>query len=259
MSLIPKITVTAVDKILGKSVTLQDTTGAYNAGTNPGGYGAPNYATTDLDWAILRFRNYTDANYTDQKLSSLTAILGSGQSVSGLVDGVFASGTYELKYYPVVAHPVTPNVDTSVTWTVGSKTFNLNSADTLLAGVSAILIKNLSDTKLYFLDPDVAATNTQATVTEVLPSAGTGFIALAYEADTRFLAVAQADDCIAKQTGKIICDCNCFSPEMQELYLMMGKRQGADVHFTKGNYQAAHDIITQIAARCDNNLNCDCS
>lgn len=259
MPLIPKITVTVVDEILGKSITLQDTTGAYNAGTNPGGYGAPNYATTDLDWAILRFRNYKDTSYTDQKLSSLTAILGSGQAVSGLEDGIFPDGAWELKYYPVVAHPVTPGVDTAITWTVGSKTFNLANASTLLAGVKAILVKNLSETTLYFLDPDVAATNTQATVTEVLPAAGTGNIALAYEADTRFLAVSQADDCLAKETGKYVCECSCFDPQMQELYLRMGKRSAADIHFTKGNYQAAHDLITQLAAYCDNTSNCGCS
>lgn len=259
MSLVPKITVSAQDKILGKSITLLDTTGAYNVSTNPGGYGSPNYATTDLDWAILRFRNYANEEYTDQKLSSVTAILGSGQNVAGLTDGVFDAGAWEVKYYPVIAHPVTPNVDTSITWAVGSKTFNLTNASTVLAGVTAILIKNISDTKLYFLDPDIPVTSTQGTVTEILPSAGTGNIALAYEADTRFLAVSQANDCLAKDSGKYICECTCFSPEMQQLYLRMGKLTAADLHFAQGNYQAAHDLIIQAAAYCDNTLNCGCS
>lgn len=259
MSLVPKISVITVDTATGKSITLQDTTGVYNVSTNPGGYGAPNYATTDLDWALLWFRNYKDTEYTKQKLSSLTAILGSGQNVSGFTDGIFDDGTWEVKYYPVVAHPVTPGVDTTITWTVGSKTFNLTTASTVLAGVVAILIKNLDTEKLYFLDPDVPATSTQGTVTEVLPSAGTGLVALAYEADTRFLETYAADNCIAIKTGLIVKECSCFDPEMQQLYLMMGKREGATIHFVqKQNYQAAHDIITQIAAYCDNTSNCGC-
>jgi len=259
MPLVPKISVITVNTATGKSITLQDTTGVYNVTTNPGGYGTPNYATTDLDWALLWFRNYKDTTYTKQKLTSLISILGSGQAIAGFTDGIFDDGTWEVKYYPVVAHPVTPGVDTAITWTVGSKVFNLASADTLLAGVSAILVKNLSEEILYFLDPDIPATNTQATVTEVLPSAGTGNVAFAYEADTRFLETYAADNCIATKTGLIVKECSCFDPEMQKLYLMMGKREGATIHFVeKQNYQAAHDLITQIASYCDNTSKCSC-
>lgn len=261
MPLAPKISVVSSPIISAHTITLQDTTGAYNASTNPGGYGAPNYATSDLDWAVMYFRNYSDADgeYNIQKLASLANILGSGQVFGPLEDDKIADGTWEVKYYPVVAHPVTPGVDTDITWTVGSKTFNLVNADTLLPGVIGIIVKNIDDTKIYFLDPDVAVTSGTAAVTEVLPSAGTGQVALVYEADLRFLQTKGADDCIATMTSKILRDCSCFSPEFQELYLMMGKREGAEIHFTvKQNYQAAHDLITQLAAICDNTSKCKC-
>lgn len=259
MSLVPKISVITVDNITGTSITLQDTTGTYNVSTNPGGYGSPNYATSDLDWVLLWFRNYKDTVYTKQKLSSLTAILGSGQAIAGLTDGIFDDGTWEVKYYPIVANPVTPGVDTTITWTVGSKTFNLTNASTVLIGVTAILVKNLDTEKLYFLDTTIPITSTQATVTEVLPSAGTGLVALAYEADTRFLETHAADDCIAIKTGLIVKECSCFDPEMQEMLLRYGKREAADIHFNvKQNYQAAHDLITQLASYCDNTSKCNC-
>jgi hypothetical protein len=256
MSLVPKITATVTDKIRATTISLLDTTGAYNASTNPGGYGTPNYATSDLDWALIYLRNYENTDYNIQKLSSLTAILGAGQTFAGITDSKFGDGVWEVKYYPVVANPVTPGVDTAITWTVGSKTFALTGAATLLAGAKAILVKDVSDTKLYFLD---SLSTNSATVTEQLPSTGTGFLAIAYEADTRFLITAAADDCLAIKTGLIIKECSCFDPEMQEMLLRMGKRQGADIHFdVKQNYQAAHDIIIQLASYCDNTSKCGC-
>lgn len=258
MPLSPKLTVLLVDKITAASVTLQDTTGAYNAGTNPGGYGAPNYATSDLDWAVMYFRNYSDQDYTIQKLDSVVDILASGQIFEGIEDGKFKDGVWEVKYYPVIAHPVTPGVDTTITWTLGSKTFNLASASTLLPGVAGIILKDIDDKKIYFLDPAVPITSGTGTVTEQLPSTGTAQVALVYEADARFMEPASADDCLAKTTGKIIKDCVCWTPEMQELFLRMGKRQGADIHFAQGNYQATHDLITQLAAYCDNTSKCQC-
>lgn len=258
MPLAPKISVIYVDKITAQTIQVQDTTGAYNASTNPGGYGTPNYATSDLDWALLYFRNYSDTDYNVQKLASLTDILGAGQVFGPLEDDRIVDGVWEVKYYPVVGHPITPDVNTSVTWTVGSKTFNLASANTVLAGVIGIILKDIDDTKIYFLDPDVPATSSTATVTETLPSTGTGLLAITYEGDTRFMMPASADDCLAKETGRILRECSCFSPEMQELYLRMGKRQGADIHFAQGNFQATHEIITQLAAYCDNTSNCGC-
>lgn len=259
MSLVPKISVTNVDKILAQTVTLKDTTGAYDAGTNPGGYGGPNYATTDLDWALIYLRNYDDPTYTIQKLSDLTGILGSGQNFAGVSGaGRFKDGVWEVKYYPVVAHPVTPDVDTPITWTPGTKTFTVASANTLLAGAIGILVKDISDIKIYFLDPNVPLTSNTATVTELLPGTGTGLLAIVYEADTRFLMPAAADDCLAKATGKWLWECTCLSPQAQELYLRMGKRSGADLHLAQGNYQAAHDLITQLAAYCDNTSKCCC-
>jgi hypothetical protein len=259
MPLAPKISVVSVDEITALSVILKDSTGTYNASTNPGGYGAPNYATSDLDWAILYFRNYSDTDYSIQKLASVVDILAAGQIFGPVADDKIADGVWEVKYYPVIAHPVTPGVDTTVTWTVGSKTINLANADTLLAGAAGIILKNIDDKKIYFLDPSVALTSGTATVTETLPSTGTALVAITYEGDVRFMEPAGADDCIAKKTSKVLGACSCFSPEMQHLYLMMGKRQGANVHFTvKQNYQATHDIITQLAAECSNVSNCGC-
>lgn len=258
MPLAPKISVITVDKITAGSIVIQDTTGAYNAGTNPGGYGAPNYDTTDLDWALLYLRNYSDEDYNIQKISSLTDILASGQTVIGLTEDKFLDGVWEVKYYPVVAHPVTPGVDTTITWTLGSKTFNLVTASTLLAGAIGIIIKDIDDEKIYFLDPNIPPVSGAATVTETLPSAATGLVAIVYEADTRFMMPAAADDCLEVKTGLIIKECTCFDVEMSEMLLRMGKRQAADIHFTKGNYQATHEIITQLAAYCDNTVNCNC-
>jgi hypothetical protein len=259
MSLAPKISITNVDKIYAQTVTLKDTTGAYDAGTNPGGYGGPNYDTDDLDWALIYLRNYDDEGYSIQKLSDLTAILGSGQNFAGISGGgKFKDGIWEVKYYPVVAHPVTPGVDTAITWVPGTKTFTVASANTLLTGAIGILVKDVSDIKIYFLDPNVPLTSTTATVTELLPGAGTGLLAIVYQADARFLMPAAADDCLAKTTDKVLWDCTCFSPQMQELYLRMGKRQGADIHLSQGNYQAAHELITQLAAYCNNTSKCCC-
>lgn len=256
MSLVPKITVATVDNLLGKTIKIQDTTGAYNAGTNPGGYGTPNYDSTDVDWVLLLLRNYSTDKYTTIKLTSLTDLFGAGHTLDGLTDGVFEDGVYELKYYPVIGNPVEDNTVTNVTWTLGSKTFALGNADTLLAGAMAIVLTDQS--KLFYLDPNNPPTSGQATVTEVLPSSGTAPLAIAYEADTRFLVTAAADNCLATDTGLIIKWCSCFDERMSNLFLRMGQREGVTIHFSKQNYQAAHDIITQLAAYCKNLSNCGC-
>lgn len=258
MPLVPKISVAAIDTIEGKTITLQDTTGAYNGSSNPGGYGAPNFATTDVDYALVRLRHYDSETYTTKKINSITNLLGAGETIDGLDEGVFLDGVSEVKYYPVIANPEGGSTITTVTWTNGSKTFALVNASTVLAGVRAIILSGYDQTKLFFLDPNIPPTSNAATVTEQLPAGGTSPLALTYEADTRFLMTAAADDCIAKENDRVVKDCSCFNEDMQHVILMFGKREGADLHFAKKNYQAAHEIITQLAAYCDNSLKCGC-
>lgn len=259
MPLAPKISILSTDTLQGKTVVVKDSTGTYNAGTNPGGYGSPNYATSDLDWAVIGLRNYSGTTVSYQKIAVLTDILGTGQSLTGLNNGVFDDGVWELKYYPVVAHPVTPGVDTTITWVAGEKKFLLTNANTVLAGVTAILIKNISDTKLYFIDTSQTITSGQAFVTEELPSAGTGFIALAYEAGSQFMIAAAGDDCIAKAVGRFVREGTCYFDEtIKGIYLRMGKRQGADILYLNGNYQATHDLLVQLSQYCVN-LNSGCN
>lgn len=255
MPLVPKISVVNVDAVYAKSVTLQDVTGAYNSGTNPGGYGSPNYGTSDLDWAVVMFRNYNDKDYKVQKLTPLTGILSSGQAFAGLPQGQFGDGMWEVKYYPVVAHPVTPGQDTTVGWVPGTKTFTYPNASSLLVGVTAILIKNDSETKLYYITSLGA---NSVTVDQLLPAAGIGKLALAWEASSQFWITASGDDCLAKDAGKIVKECSCFDPEMQALFLRMGQRDGAEILYNTGNYQAAHELAILLASHCNNTSKCGC-
>lgn len=259
MPLIPKVTVESVDNIQGKSIIVKDATGSYDADSNPGGYGSPNRDAADVTWALLKFRNYSDEEYTTNRYNSLSDLQGTGQKVDGLKDGVFKDGVWELKYDIVLKYPVSDNTITNVTWSVGSRSFALSDADDVLEGAIGVIFWDLDESKIFYLDPDSPATSGQATVTETLPSAGAGNLAVVFEADARFMVTAAADNCLAKDTNRVVKECSCFNDDFAQLFLRMGKRQGADIFFAQENYQAAHDIIDQLAGYCDNTSNCGCA
>lgn len=117
MALDLKINITQADN--GAFITLYDTTGAYDAGTNPGGYGAPNPATTDLNAATLQlYKMNEDGSYTSVygPTSVYTAgVFPTDDTTYGLDITLDLEDGYYKAIYTVTDGAVSPEENYSVT------------------------------------------------------------------------------------------------------------------------------------------------
>lgn len=108
MSLVLGATVTLNTNCKGFSFT--QTTGVYNATTNPGGFGSPNPATTDVDESYLVIENattgitYDNIDITAVSTTTATSVDSADLKVSGVSIGDVAlpNGEYTITHYVVV-------------------------------------------------------------------------------------------------------------------------------------------------------------
>lgn len=106
MALIPNFTITVDSDVEGFVFT--ETTGQYDATTNPGGYGAPNDPLADINSGVLVIENiitgvvYDDIAITPADTDTDTAIALTSLLVDGVAayaaDEVFADGKYVFTY-----------------------------------------------------------------------------------------------------------------------------------------------------------------
>jgi hypothetical protein len=101
------LVVTAGFVFSADTVVFQDTTGAYNAVTNPTGYGAPNAAFADYaHYAILRKKNVNDVDDEVMTLASYSPITDYVYSADRSVDGWYEGILLLITPWTAATYPV---------------------------------------------------------------------------------------------------------------------------------------------------------
>ena len=251
MSLIPKITVNSTDEVAAAHVKIQDSTGAYNATTNPGGFGAPNPLSTDVVKVILRAQHFSadDTEYTETEIEDPTDIIGAEYTLSG-PSGLFADGVWILKGFYVV------DTALSLSWETDALYITLPSANTLLAGAVAVLI---NDT-LYLID---YTTPPDGSGFYVLASPGTAGVAVTgnpvFQSTSYFLIGVAGNKCLVKTIAARAAAGNCDCDEDDNRLIdWFGKKESRDELFELEYYEASNDLALELEAACATSTPCSC-
>lgn len=240
------------------SITLQDTTGAYDVDANPGGYGTPNAEAPDLVGMIWRYWPDT-APYANKVITDgtpIAALLGDGHPFTyedlGLPAGSFPSGVHHIKYYPLETSDMIVSLtedSAEVTVTAGTQPSALDDS------YKAVVILDSSDvvkSKVMLID----WTKTHTTTTLYLQDAwedddATGYkLMLATEADLKVLFTELAVECLAAEIGKLSTRKNCDTAVIDRLTELTMEKFASEIRFDCKDYTGAHNLIANVELLC---------
>jgi hypothetical protein len=236
MALIPKLTVLAQELDTYGSVTLQDTTGAYNPSTNPGGYGAPNPGTGDVQ-KILALVEYMGTSQTPTPIDipDIANYLGAGVVfLQNFLEGV--TRITALVGF-TVANPVTA--------LEGNYEFDLSGAATILEGCSHISLNG----DLYQLDYSKTFTGSKGYVLTPFTKDYTAPTALRFFAAAAYTLWKQKGyEELIRQIGELACSSiECTSKETDLLMAQYRMYLSIQPYFDQQDYIKAHNLAVALA------------
>lgn len=245
MGLTRKLTLQSVSTD-GRTITIRDTTGAYNLDTNPTGYGTPNPATTFFAFVAIK------AVYLNGSLSWLFTtdapdfLSGSNYSITSALlptpgDYPFIDGVlYLTSYAASTPETVTGTIgDTQIT---GSLT-DFVGADSIIDTANNVYIidtTQANDSSTIYLTTPLIATITQARAS--------------YSAGCYVMVNAEFVCKLTSAVGSMAQTCNedGWSAPLGDLLV---KKFAADFEFASADYNGAQQSITSAINKLNSLLN----
>lgn len=240
-----------------------DTTGAYNVSTNPTGYGAPNYATADIDVVVLKVMQPNTNEYVEYVFDGSTTPTASqivtaaenfpintfilGETTADDL-GQLPDGSSSVIYIPVFTQGL------MLTFTQGSRAFT---------GALLTTDPHAGMNYVRYNGTTYGATITSATTgvldSEFVDPDGTYEVGEGFGSEQKFQAFCQGDSCLARINGEIATqNCGCDNEQRKEFMNMDATFEGAKALFACESYtncQKAVDIVTNYC----NDTGCGCS
>jgi hypothetical protein len=235
MSLQPKINILSQDTDGYGSITLQDATGAYNASTNPGGYGAPNPTTGDVTKVLVREEYLGDSSPGGWEEVTKAEMLGAGT----IWTHAFREGVTKIGYLVGV-----DIIGGGITALKGNLVFTLTNAATKLAGATHIEVAG----KVYQLNV-AKLTSSGGEVTTAFDAdnvsvAGNMF----FEGYVYSLWNAQGYAALIQEIGNVGCtSLQCGAVELETLMTRYRFYLATGSNFEKGNYSKAHNLAVTLS------------
>lgn len=220
MAISLKLSVTQADNC--KSFTVEDATGAY-AVTNTGGYGAPNFATTDVTASTIKFTKFnTSDTYSINTYSTLPNTSGTVFTINNTDVGYSASGAipdgvYTIAYTLTGHFNITAVSTSQKTFTVsGDKSTVFSVGDTFTVTSSA---NNNGTYTITAITSIGGGASTKFTVSETIASNTVdGQINFSFTTSIYVTFFCTADGCMLSKLNDIdVTDCD----ECKDLTLLM--------------------------------------
>jgi hypothetical protein len=237
MALIPQLTLVTASTN-NEQIAMQESTGVYNASTNPGGYGAPNAELVDSAQYCFAFKknvSTTDANHTNL-LSNTTPEDGVGTKTWTLNITSTGSNTDDgwYKFYLLVC----PIYSAATAYTVNQM---VSSANILYKCIQAGTGQTPASSPTYWTAVNMA--DTVANLEAILDDQSTYSIWTGYENDIMienteiFYANKVAEACAACSP------CNDLADEIGEIEYLEFYMRCAYTNESKENWTAAEKNI----------------
>lgn len=252
-------------------VEFTETTGTYNATTNPTGYGASQIPAgtreiTDIlssNLAILPLNGtygYSGSATPDTEdlLYSVEYDNTSAQSIAGgtpitldlgdLIGDDYIDAVYKLIYH---------------NWFIGADVVTQGTSSNLLNVsdyndfTNAKYIKLIIDTVDYIYE--ILAVNTNNTIQINGETALDGDISyeVAYESISYFDNIYYINKCIHSKVAKIACsECSCDDKKKEKIFENLFQLFGIQTNMDRENYSCANEIISGITIYCSSNGCC---
>lgn len=254
MSVSIKITAPKIAKD-ASSIVLQDTTGTFNAVTNPGGYGGTNVFSLPTK-GFIKLRYWTDKDFVHTYLDAtkMAAMVNSGFTYTK----AFADGVQHFRYLPlyVAGNGTLTKGGTQVTGITG---FDVT---TFGAGIITHVVPLDAGgvpvgTPLALNWTAAQSAGTLNLSTPFTGTSGAYSLAFSVEVDLKVLVNKAAEKCIVGLIGKLAeVSCDCADAE-RVLNKLVRWRFASDVKFDSKDYEGSHNMVLDIGLHCQGS-DCNC-
>lgn len=204
-----------------KSLTIAETTGAYNSTTNLGGYNSPNFTVADVTAATIDFTRLNSTNtYTvdvyptlPTTSSSTTFLIDSSDVGFGSGEAI-SDGIYELTYTVTGHFNITALSTGSKTFTVaGDKTEVFAIGDTF-----EITGSTNNNSTFTIVDITLSAGNTIFTVSETVGATVDGQINFSFNTSYHLIFCCTATCCLNDKRSQLDnCECSDCNDDLLNL------------------------------------------
>lgn len=182
----------------GKSYNMSDDTGTYNVTTNPGGYGSPNPATTDVLTAVQTILKYNTATTYSKTLyptlptvTNTTTVTVANTDLGLASTERIADGIYLLTYTITGRFAITA-VNT------GTKTFTVagNKSGTFAVGDTFTITGSTNNNNTFTVTGIVYSSSTDITVSETVGAVADGYVNFTATSSQYEMFYNEAQTCI---------------------------------------------------------------
>lgn len=245
MALLPRIRISAAQP---SGMLALDDTGNYDAVANPGGWGAPNPAKTDVIQILLSQTPLMSVPPPGLPLSvpdQAAYLTGAGATVlpttgSGNQDGI----------YNMVAL-VGFTAGQTLSAAAGSLQFLMTNADSVFATAVGFTINSLSTTIFYTIDRTKPLTNTGGWVTTALPLAAGLTVTSYLEAQTYALVLQTGQACLLRDIAQYSGTCEgCEGEDLDSLMVRYAQYQSMLIRFVQQDWAGANDLALKLQKDC---------
>lgn len=233
MGLARKITLQSVSTD-GRSITIQDTTGAYNSSTNVGGYGTPNPAVGFFDRVLFKIA-YLDGSLSWLATANAAGVLsGSNYQVTAFL--ATPPTNYPFKDGVALLSSYAGSALETVTGVSGAMSITGSLADF----VSADSVIDAND-NVYLIDQTQTNTSSIIYITPALMGDITQARAC-YTASCYVMVNAEFVCLLTSAVGSMAIACN-EDNQSEILQDLLAKKFAADFEFSSANYISASNNI----------------
>lgn len=219
----------------GTSITLQDTTGLYNAGTNPGGYGSPNPTSASSALCLIQYsifggtKNIIVPEIADMIAGKVFTPLTLGLTTDTTKPYLIPDGVNTFEYMVGYSTGVFPGIEGTVIDTTGL---------TILDGVTFVSFSS-NNSKVY----EIKDRSVNSITLFEEPEYAIGDTLIVFYS---FTAYSLVDTYINKLIDKQVIALNSCNGTEVELFEDVMNLAGAASRYTQKDYLGANTLITTL-------------
>lgn len=245
MAFLPKLRIVTSQPI---GIVLIDDTGNYDVSANPGGWGAPNPAKTD----VVRILQRQDTLDTPTSGGTALSVPDQAAYLTGGGNTIVQSNNdsvYDMHSLSGFAGAA------NITSLAGAMTFLMTGANSIFANAIGFTIDSLSQTIFYTIDRTQPLTGTAGSTLGALPAATNLAVTIYYDAEAYALVCQSGQACLMADIAANPCDCGC--EDLNPLMTRYAQYLAMIQCFVNQDYVRADNLAKKLQSDCTQD-NCPC-
>lgn len=247
----------------GKTIAIRDSTGFYNAVTNPGGWGTPNPEIGDIDLYLISLSHFSlEEVYWQRQVRAATEpndqtspgvnqiAFGEPVNIDSIKLGIddtqntFSDGVYDINLHAILDAAITVVGNEGETFLVPGVPTDVSEYDVVYAGGVVYDIDKSKDTN----------GNTVIYLVQELQAAVTS-IQLGYKANIKALKDLGLRTCLTNSTGNLG-GCGCGNKGREKLLDIAIDQWFSELAYAGGDYKTANDLVISAGMTCRKECGC---